>query len=146
MWALLARAVAASGAPAPAAAEGERPFFKRLEEHEAAQRWAEAAQALREVRLQKPEWFSRREADVLEAQIRVAIRTGDALEMLGAAKLYLNGQRERAVRVVALARAAAAAGNPRSGELLVQEVLRDHPEFPPALRLKKEWAPAAAKP
>lgn len=122
--------------------EVESAFFAKLAAHEEAERWTEAAQALRTVRVQKPAWLSRREADVLEAQIRVSLRTGETLEMLGAAKLYLDGQRDRATHTLELARRFADEGHKREGELLVQEVLRKHPQFPPALRLQKEWAAA----
>lgn len=119
-------------------------FFEALAQLEREERWTEAAQRLREVRVAKPAWLSSREAEVLDAQMRVASHTGDTLEMLGAAKLFLDGDVNRALRVVAFAHELGERGQQREGELLLREVLRKHADFPPALRLQKEWVPDEA--
>jgi len=119
----------------------ERAFFQKLAEAERAERWPEAAQWIREIRVAQLAWLERREADVLDAQMRVAAHTGDTLELLGAAKLYLDGSNDRATRVVAIARELGGRGAKEDGELLLNEVLRKIPGFPPASRLQKEWHP-----
>ncbi|HVU22513.1 MAG TPA: hypothetical protein VHE13_00205 [Opitutus sp.] len=147
----LGERVAAAAAALPAApvatvraAAGtpiEREFFAQLEEAAAAKRWADAARLIRETRTAKPAWLARREADVLVWQMRVAMKTADALELTAAAKLYLDGTNERATRVVELARELAGDGDHTNAEFLLGEVLRKLPEFPPAQRLKLEWHP-----
>ncbi|ACB77185.1 hypothetical protein [Opitutus terrae] len=137
----------AAAMPAGAAAADEREFFERLVQLTAAERWSDAAQAIREIRVAKPAWLAAREPDVFDWQMRVAIRTGDTLELLGAAKLFLDGRRESAQRVVALARELGESGSRDTAALLLNEVLRKNHAFPPALRLRKEWQqtePAAA--
>ncbi len=141
------QAAAGEKAPQPevAAVSGEQEFFAELAGLQAAQKWDDAARAIRRMRVAKPAWFGRREADLLDAQMRVAIQTLDTPELLGAAKFYLNGDRERAERVLALARELGEAGRKVDGERLIVEVLRKHADFPPALRLRKEWEAAEAE-
>jgi hypothetical protein len=138
-------AAQAASETAPARVErqetSEREFFASLAELEAGENWSDAARLVREVRLAKPRWLSSREAEVLDAQMRIATHTGDQLEMLGAAKLYLDGTVGRALRVVAFARQLGENGRRAEGELLLKEVLRKNVDFPPALRLRQEWAP-----
>lgn len=129
---------------APAAIT-ESEFFAELQRLEAAAKWDDAMQAIRRTRVAKPAWLGRRDADVLDAQMRVAIQTADTLELLGAAKQYLNGDRERAERVLALARALNESGRKVDGERLIVEVLRKNADYPAALRLRKEWEAAAGK-
>lgn len=124
----------------------EREFFASLARDAEAAQWNGAAQSIRQARIAKPEWLGRREAEVLDWQMRVAVQTGDTLELLGAAKLYLDGSRARALRVVALAREIGDTGREEIGGLLLNEVLRKNAGFPPALRLQKEWQPAATEP
>ncbi len=125
-------------------AKSEKEFFKETEKALQEQRWSDAARSIREVRLAKPRWLETREPDVLEMEIRAAAKLGDALELLGAARLLLDGSTPRASRLVTLARELAAAGDQAMGERLIQEVLRRNQGFPPALRLKAEWHPPAA--
>lgn len=125
--------------PADSVAAGEKEFFGRLDQLAAANQWSEAAQAIRTIRVAKPVWLEAREPEVLDWQMRVAIRTEDTLELLGAATLFLDGRREAAQRVVTLARELAENGNRETAALLLNEVLRKNDGFPPALRLRKEW-------
>ncbi|HWA88221.1 MAG TPA: hypothetical protein VG710_18480 [Opitutus sp.] len=123
----------------------ERAFFEQLEQAAQAEHWTEAAAMIREIRTAGPAWLARREADVFDWQMRVAMKTGDAIELTAAAKLYLDGTNERAVHVVDLARELATGGHQTRAEFLLTEVLRKMPEFPPAVRLKREWHPPPKK-
>lgn len=124
----------------------EKQFFQQLEADEKAERWSDAARAIEQVRVEKPAWLGKRESDVLEAQMRVSIHTGDMLTMIGAAKVYLDGSSARAVHVVNVARELAKKSGARDdAEALVNEVLRKSPHFPPAERLLKEWHPPVPK-
>lgn len=126
-----------------AAEETARAFFARLKGLEEGGQWREAAQAIRTTRVTKPSWLAGSDAEVLYAQMRVAIQTADTLELLGAAAVYLNGDRERAMRVVTLASELGEMGRKPEGERLLVEVLRKTADFAPALRLRKEWEPPA---
>lgn len=123
----------------------DQEFFEQLEIASREGRWSDAAQAIRAIRVAKPDWLGGREADVLARQMRVALHTRDTLELLGAAKRYLDGRHERAVAIVELARECGDAGDRATGALLLNEVLRKSAGFPPALRLKNAWEPASAE-
>lgn len=138
-------AAPAESTPATVAVATESEFFADLARWEAEKKWNDAARAIRRMRVAKPAWLARREADVFDAQMRVAIQTADTLELLGAAKLYLNGDRERAERVLVLARELGESGRKVDGERLIAEVLRKNADYPPALRLRKEWEAAAVE-
>jgi tetratricopeptide (TPR) repeat protein len=143
--ALAARQARAVAPVAVALEQSEKAFFQQLEELETNRRWADAAQALRSVRVAKPKWLAGRNADVLLGQMRVAVETGDMLELLGAAKTYLDGSNARSQRGVALAQRLHERGAPGDAELLLAEVFRRSPDFPPARRLRDEWKAEAAK-
>lgn len=123
----------------------EGKFFKQLAADEEAGQWHEAAQAIAAVRAARPVWLSRRDTEVLDAQMRVAMHTGDMLALIGAAQLYLDGSVPHASRVATLARELGDRGARQDGENLVNEILRKNPGFPPALRLLREWHPPPPK-
>lgn len=142
--ALAARAPKAAAAVSlHAAVPTERVFFERLSALEKAGRWSDAAQSLRSIRVAKPEWLAARMADVLHAQMRIAVETRDTLELLGAAKMYLDGTNERSAKVVEVARVLGGRGAQGDGMLLLGEVFRRSADFPPARRLRDEWEAAA---
>jgi tetratricopeptide (TPR) repeat protein len=123
----------------------EKLFFRQLEAAEKDGRWAEVAQSLRAARMAKPPWLSGREADVLHWQMRAGVETGDMLELLSAAKRYLDGSNDRAQRVLALVRRLQARGASGDAELLLAEVLRRSAGLPQEMRIHEEWEAAAAK-
>ncbi len=125
--------------------QSEKAFFKQLDDAEKNERWMDAAQAIRAVRVAKPKWLASRYTVVLHRQMRVAVETGDMLELLGAANLYLDGSNDRSQRVVALARMLQDRGAASDAALLLTEVFRRSPDFPPARRLREEWEAAAQK-
>lgn len=130
-------------AASPAPVVGPKPdeFFKGLAVAEQENRWSDAVQMIRDLRVSKPRWLPTREAEILERQLRAAVHTQDTLEFLGAAKLLLDGSAARAERILAIARELAEAGDKPSANLLLQEVLRRNPTHQAALKLKAEWAP-----
>ncbi len=139
----LAALAAQSAAAEPVAAN--RPsgtaddFFDRLNRLETEERWSEALEAVRAIRLAKPGWLASRDAEVIERQLRLAARAGETLELLGAARQYLNGELVRAARVVQIARELDAAGRRTDAMALNREVLRRTPAFKPAVTLQESW-------
>lgn len=126
-------------------AQTDKAFFQQLDEYQKSGRWAEAAESLRKVRVAKPAWLDQRNGDILQRQMRVAVETGDILELLGAEKLYLDGSNERSQQAVAVARLVGEHGTRADAERVLAEVTKRSPDFPPARRLKEEWAAADAK-
>lgn len=123
----------------------DKAFFQQLDDDEKNGRWADAAQSIRSVRVAKPAWLAQRNAEVLQRQMRVAVETGDMLELLGAAKQYLDGSNDRAQQAVAIARLLGERGARSDAVLVLAEVAKRSPDFPPMRRLKEEWAAADAK-
>lgn len=130
--------------PAEATVVGEKPFFTQLNERIGAGDWAAAQKQIRELRTAKPApaWLSQRDADLLLAQIRIEHGLQDRLAMLIAVKLYLDGDVRRSQATLAFAQEIHAAGAKEEALLVVREVLRKTPDFPPAERLRAAWTPA----
>ncbi|MBS0633369.1 MAG: hypothetical protein JSS11_15780 [Verrucomicrobia bacterium] len=126
-------------------AQTDKAFFQKLDEDQKAGRWAEAAQSIREVRVAKPAWLAQRNAEVLQRQMRVAVELGDVLEVLSAERLYLDGSTEHSQQAVAIARLLGERGARSDAQLVLAEVMKRSPDFPPVRRLKEEWAAADAK-
>lgn len=123
----------------------DKTFFQQLEEDQKNGHWADAAQAIRTIRVAKPAWLEQRNAEVLQQQMRVAVETGDMLELLGAAKQYLDGSNDHAQHAVAIARLMGERGARSDAMLVLSEVAKRSPDFPPMRRLKEEWTAADAK-
>ncbi len=121
---------------------GEAEFFQRIDTQVAAGEWSAILRGVREIRVAKPDWLADREGDLLDLQIRASARTGDAVEMVGTVRQFLNGSRQRADRVLALASELRPEDSANADRLL-QEVLRRTPDYPPALRLQRAWRPEA---
>jgi predicted Zn-dependent protease len=139
-----ARSVAENVVARPVEAEiGEKPFFAKLDEAIRAADWTRAQQRVRELRNRRPapSWLATREADVLLSQIRIEHGAGDRLTMLITAKIYLDGDVRRSQAALALAQEFFAGGAKEDAQLLLKEILRKAPNFPPAERQQAAWAP-----
>lgn len=117
----------------------EKAFFESLERAQQEKRWAEAAQAIRELRVQRPAWLKAREPDLLEWQMRIAVQTGDLPELLGAATFYLDGSTARAVKTFEMAQELDAKARREDARRLIREIFKKNAEFPAATRLLKQW-------
>jgi tetratricopeptide (TPR) repeat protein len=88
----------------------------------------------------KAETTSATASVALAVQLAERRREGNIPRMLAAARLLLTGEHSGAEQVLGEARKAAEAGDSAAAQLLVKEVLRRHPDYPPARRLLQEWA------
>jgi len=140
--------VASRAATAPAAPAGPAParevisetvFFKQLAESEKAKDFEGELRQILDLRLARPDWLEARQEEILGEEIRLNGRVGDLAALHLAASLYLNGDKNRSLRAVGLARELHAAGCKETGMLLAQELLRKIPNYPPAKRLLAEW-------
>jgi tetratricopeptide (TPR) repeat protein len=77
----------------------------------------------------------------LLARLRACHTADDIPGLRTAARLFLNGERARAEKVLAIAREWSAAGDRAAADLLIKEVLQRHEDFPPARRLQQELGP-----
>ncbi len=119
---------------------GEGEFFRQVEAWIAEGAWTPLLRAVREVRVAKPVWLAGREGDLLDLQIRASARSGDAVEMVGTARQFLDGGRPRADRLLAIA-TELRNEQPQDADRLLQEVFRKMPDYPPARRLHRAWHP-----
>lgn len=139
-----ARSIAAAPVAQPVKVAKESVFFAQLEAAGQAGRWGEAGQQVRDLRLAKPDWLSRREADLMEWELRIAARTADQPALIGTARLFLNGDGQRADRALRLAVELRGDGSREMAATLLREILAKSPGFKPALRLREAWAPKPA--
>lgn len=123
----------------------EASFFRQLAELTQAAKWDDAAALVQKVRAFQPDWSHRREAAVLDWDMRIASRTDDVPELIGAARLFLTGSKERADRVLSLAEEVRRGGAKEHANTLVAEVLRRMPDYEPALKLRALWQPGPVK-
>ena len=79
------------------------------------------------------------EATTLLAQLRSAQEADNLPAMLAAARLFLTGDRGRAIRLLEVARGYFAQGHQAAAVLLTREVVRRTPDFPPAERQLQEF-------
>lgn len=78
-------------------------------------------------------------------RVRDTQARGERLEMIAAARVYLNGDRDRALALLAVAQDVDRTGDRAAAVTLVNEVLRRTAGFPPAVRLLKQWGLAETK-
>jgi len=86
------------------------------------------------------------EAAVHLAFLYKSYELGNIPGIMAAARLYLTGDRERAEKMLEIARDFRAKDEPRLARMLTQEVLRRTPRFGPAQRLLAELEAAGPKP
>ncbi len=122
----------------------ERVFFGRLDELVQTQRWPEAARHIQQLQAlrNEPEWLVRRAGELRLAQIQICRSQNDPAGALNAARLYLNGDDVRSLRLLSLAREMYAWDEKSSAIALVKEIVSRTPGFAPAHALLEDWLPA----
>jgi hypothetical protein len=141
--ALLALAAIAQ-APADVA---EQIFSKRLQSLIEARQWAEASRHLQQAQALRPPpaWLAAKDAEIRLAHVRIAIGREDFPGALTAARLFLNGDDDRAQQLLALAREFHAAGAKSAALAIAREITRREPAFAPAAGQLAEWEPPAVE-
>lgn len=121
----------------------ERVFFEELDARVRERKWAEAGGLIRDVRAGRPPpvWLEKRDGDTRLAEVRINQGLGETPAMLAAAGLYLNGDAERARRVIEVAREFFGAGDKLRAIALVEAVVQRTPEHAQARKLLAEWKP-----
>lgn len=148
----LARALAARSAPVqppvatvapPPKASGAQVFFAELDTLLRARKWVQAEQHIRSVRntVPPPVWLETRDADLRLAAVRIGQGRGEKPAMLAAAKMFANGDTERALRLLQVAREFRQDGDTSAAIALVEVVVRTSPELAAAQSLLAEMKP-----
>ncbi len=125
----------------------EQFFSQRLQTLVEARQWADAARHIQQAQALRPPpvWLAAKEAEVRLAQVRIAIGRADLPGALTAARLFLNGDDERAQQLLALARELHAAEAKPTAIALAKEIVRRTPAFALAVRQLAEWEPPATE-
>jgi tetratricopeptide (TPR) repeat protein len=102
--------------------------------------WGELSELLRELRRARPAWTSgfREEITMREVALNTAEKNWPAL--VTNVRLLLNGTVPRALKVIRIIREVDALGARSTAESLLSELERRHKNFPPAKRLRGDWA------
>ena len=108
---------------------------------------AKAAEPAKPVPERKGPVTAEEEAAAHLAALRTQYAEGNLSGVRSAARLFLNGDRERSQKLLEVAREFHVQGDTSTARLLIREVLRRTPGFPPAQRLLAELeATPAPKP
>lgn len=131
---------------APAAGPREKAVFEDLDRLMGEDKWSQVAQEVRNVLLAKPAWLGKRESELLRIQMRAYFETGSLPDMVGSARLLMDGSNARAQQVVDFAAEVRSRGDKEAARTLLREVLRKTADYPPARRALKELDAKPAKP
>lgn len=121
----------------------EREFFARVDglltEGDAAGAW----QVIKATRQMRPAWLGARRSEVLQRELQVHFDREDNVAFSAAARQLLDGTNARGLELMRWVERFEAAGRLDAANLLVKEVTRDLPGFPPAERKLAQWAATA---
>ncbi len=121
---------------------GERPYWQRLEGLLATKDWEEAERAVREARTAKPppRWLESRESDLRWAQVRIAHGRNEPIALIAGCKLFLNGDADRAQRVLELGQTLFDEGDRATAITLAKESVRASPDLAAAQSALRLWS------
>jgi hypothetical protein len=147
-WRPAAAASPTATAPAltPAVIGNEKRFLQVLADTMQAGNHAAALEQIRAARAARPAWLAVRDDELRRDEILLDGRLGDTTAMSVVVRLYLNGTSARSQAVVALAQQLHEAGHPAEALRLLEEILRQSPNFGLARRLLTEWEPTPPTP
>ncbi len=142
----------AAAAPTPAAvkptatAASDIVFFAALSRLVKAGDLAGALQQIHDLRASRPAWLDAHEDELQQQEILLDGRLGNVLELQAAVRYYLTGDQKRSSQAVELARQLRTADRKVESVLLLKEILRKVPGFPPAQRQLDLWEPPPPPP
>ena len=122
------------------AIQSARLFFGRTDDLIAEQRWSEVDRLLRELRRARPLWVSAHQSRIREVEIELNLNDGNWPALISNLRLQLDGSIDRALESIKIARRLDALGQRRVADSVLLEIERRHQDFPPARRLRADWA------
>ncbi len=126
--------------------DNEAAFSERLAANMKAGNNDEIISDLNLARRRSPQWFTARQAELVQLEISLDVRNGDILAMRGAASDYLNGNEDRAKIIIALAQKLHDEQSADAAVALLEEVRRKNPYYPLLRDLLEKWAPSPSPP
>ncbi|WP_221030075.1 hypothetical protein [Actomonas aquatica] len=121
-----------------------RLFLARADELIAAEAWDSLEELMRELRRARPAWMRNQTEELLKREMELNIGRQNWSGLVGNVRFRIDGTLPRALEVMNLVRRLDAAGERRAAELVLSEIERRHDDFPPARRLREDWAAADA--
>ena len=106
----------------------------------------EAQRLLREVRRERPAWLGAQESALQDREMRLYATQEDWASLVTLVRFRLDGSMNRSLDAMKLVRQLDEQGKRRGAELVLAEVERRDPKFPPALRQRQEWLDQTAEP
>jgi hypothetical protein len=91
------------------------------------------------IRTARPTWLGDHEQDLRGDEVLLNGRLHDQVAMVTDLKLFLDGSTTRSLAALEVAKQLHAGDTDAESRLVVQEVLRKTPGFPPATRLLASW-------
>jgi len=123
-----------------AAVQSARRFTAAVENLIEAQNWGELDRLLREVRRVRPNWLSAVSESLYHAEIELSIGDENWPALITNVRMRNDGSLDRALDTMKIARRLDDLGQRGLAEQVLQEIERRQPNFPPARRLREDWA------
>ncbi len=120
---------------------GEADFLQSLAAAMKAGDPSAALAQILEIRTARPAWLAAHEQELRGDEVLLNGRRHDDVAMLTDVRLLLNSSTARSLTALELAKQLHSGDTLPESLLVVQEVLRKTPGFPPATRLLAEWQP-----
>ncbi len=108
--------------------ESEGALFKQLEQLIDGKQWTPATALIISIRNQQPEWFRRREKDLLWAELRIASLSDDTLKLQSTMRSFLQGDLTRRNEAFKFAQSLRTDGKISQEEVVLREILRGQPD------------------
>ena len=126
------------------AVQSAKQFLAHSDRMIESKQWSELSELLRELRRARPAWSSglREEITMREVALNKAEKNWPAL--VTNVRFLLDGTIPRALTVISIIRDVDALGARSTADSLLSDLERRHKDFPPAKRLRDDWAAQAA--
>ncbi len=127
----------------PLAVRSAKQFLEQSARMMEGEQWNELSDLLRELRRARPEWAETYRQEITTREIALGIANKNWPALVTHVRLLLDGSVPRALLVMGIVREVDVQGEREAADTLLAEVERRHPDFPPARRLREDWAVTA---
>lgn len=122
------------------ALQSSRRFMSLAEKLIEQQSWSELDQLMRELRRARPLWVKAHEKALTNIEIELNLGQRNWPRLLTNVQLQLDGTLPTALEFIKLVRRLEAQGERPTAERVLVEIEKRHLDFPPARRLRADWA------
>lgn len=122
------------------AIQSSRRFSGLVERLIEQKKWGELDQLLREVRRARPNWLPSAADAIYEAEIELNLGDENWSSLITNVRMRIDGSLDRALETMKIARRLDDLGERDMAERVLEEIERRQPNFPPARRMREDWA------